>query len=387
MARTMKKFSPALALDSADNTSARLEQQRRLAAIKPIGVRDIPIKTIKIDRTFNVREDVSYTKEANLDLYNSLREFGVDQTKPLMAFSENLEGQNHSNFFTESGEMGGLAEKFNLVLRGNIRATMIFLINEEEISSGKPPRFSSIPGLLYRGLSKGEEILIMADHTGSKELNRYELAGMIGRAREARGLTYEQAASYFGINQNTVQRLSNTWEMSIVYENLHKIVHEDDDAIPIGQTETTLLWKGYKADFAANGVFRDCSGPAFAASWETMLEKIEKKQSGEPVRKGKTGKEIDESRSSVGAVGGMAGEFASVILGWTLGEPIGLGQKVREFKDKLDAILKRYDLALERITELEQENAQLKQALADLTGQSKLALTDQSVIDCMVETS
>lgn len=334
-----KKINLKSVLDNADDAAARAEQNKRLASIKPLGIRDIVLESIELDRTFNVREDDAYSKENNLELYASLREFGIDQTKPLMAVSERKK--------LETGEGSDPGQfVYWLALRGNLRLSMIRLINEEEIAAGRPPEFRKIPVLVYQNLTPVEELLIMADHTGSKELNKFEQYGMIARAYEARHLTYDNASAYFGVNRNTVQRAVTVYSMPPVYDNLRLQVHEDENALPIGQKEITFLYKAYQSDLAGNGIPRDCNGPAFKDAWRIMLENWQKADDRGPIRKAKSGGEIEAVKSSVGSIKGLAGELAGRVLDWTLGAPISISNLTESIADKIATTERRLERTL-----------------------------------------
>lgn len=335
-----RKNSPADVLDSVEtaaDAAAKIEQGKRIAKLKPT-IRQVFLSQMYTDRDFNVREDESYQKENNEDLYHSLKTFGFDSTKAYITVSQKPTG-------LENEEQGS---KFKfLVLRGNLRFTMMNLINQENEQKGEPPQFTKLDVMSYSGLSADDEILIMADHTGSKPLNRYEQSMMVGRGRLARALTYKEAGNYFGMGASTAQRLCNIYEMPPALAELRKQCHNEPDAFVFGQKEITALYTAYKADFTANGILRDCSGPAFRQAWEVITDRLRSPK--EVVRKGKTGTEIVAVQDSLKAIGGPLAELACQVLEWTLGQAIPLASVVQETNDKM----KR------RISDLEMETARL----------------------------
>lgn len=357
MARTAK--SNVSVLNNAQNTAdadARAKQSTKLAVLKP-KFQSIPLDLIEIDRQFNVREESSYEKDNNIDLYQSLLEFGLDTTKPLIAVSDRRTGSGLS-FASD-------LTKPYLTLRGNLRVTMMNLINRELIEKGQAPKFKNVDVLVYSDLSADDEICIMADHTGSKELNKYELALMIGKTRAARGYTYKELSSYCGINASTVQRLSNIFEMPPVLEELRKSVNGIEGAIEFGQGHVTKLYGAYQLDFNVDGVPRKCDGPNFRQCWDAIIQKIEDEADKTPIRKGKSGTDITTAKGAIQAIPGEISEFAGKVLDWTLGEPVQLTSVIEALTTRLNTRIFRLEQDNER---LRNENAELKEKIRMLEG-------------------
>lgn len=361
-----RKNSPADVLDSVEtaaDAAAKIEQGKRIAKLKPT-IRQIYLSQMYSDKSFNVREEESYLKENNEDLYHSLRTFGFDSTKAYMTVSQKPTG-------LENGESG--SKFMYLVLRGNLRFTMMNLINQENKEKGEPPQFTKLDVMAYSDLSADDEILIMADHTGSKPLNRYEQSMMVGRGRLARGVSYKEAGNYFGMGASTAQRLCNIYEMPPALEELRKQCHNDPDALVFGQKEITALYTAYRADFTANGILRDCNGPAFRQAWEVITERLN--QPKEVVRKGKTGTEIVAVQDSLKAIGGEVADLACQVLDWTLGQPIQLASTVQNTNDRMRR----------RILELETETARLYSENKELRDKISILESGQPDVESLQE--
>lgn len=336
--------NPASVLDGAQSgadAEARALQAKKLATLKP-KFQSISLDSVEIDRNFNVREEGSYAKEENSDLYSSLLEFGLDTTKPLIAVSDRKTSKGLS-FSSDSTHQ-------YLTLRGNLRVTMMKLINEEMIAKGQPAKFKNIDVLVYSDLTADDEICIMADHTGSKELNKFELAQMLGKTRAARGYTYKQLSAYCGIHQSTVQRLCNIYEMPPVLEELRKVVNGVEDAIEFGQGHVTKLYAAYQLDYKVDGVPRKCDGPNFRACWESVLDDINNRADKSPIRKAKSGTDISTAKDAIKAIPGEISELTGKILDWTLGEPVQLTSLIESLTTRMNV----------RIAKLEQENERLR---------------------------
>lgn len=272
MAKRLPSKSVQTAVDTlaqsvADDASARLSQERRLEMIrnvnKPEYIEHNPFELIYTDYSFNPRETESYGIDANPDLYDSLKKYGIDPTKPPITLSKEADGRL-------------------LTLRGNLRMSVITDMNREAEKAGLPLPFPTIPALVYSNLTPDEKILIMADHTGQKELNRYELAMMVGKAALARRFTDKEGATYFGLGASTVQRLRQTYMMPPVLEDLKKEVHvskrkgvevpESEKPFVFTQKELSALYNGYGQDQAINPVPRWTDGPNFKIAWDGVME-------------------------------------------------------------------------------------------------------------------
>jgi len=279
-------------LGSQDDASAKESQTRKLEMIQRINTptfRTIPVEKIFTDYEFNPREIESYGIDANPELAESLKTYGIDPSKPPITLSEQSWGDRVGEFLT---------------LRGNIRMSCVFEMNRDAERAGLPIPFPEIPAMVYTGLSRDDETLIMADHSGQKDLNRYELALMVGRASLARRWTDKEGSAYFGMSPSTCQRLRQIYLMPPVLDDLKLEVHYSkrkkaagsapvaDEFVPhvFGQTECQTLYNGYLKDQAEGRPVRDCSGLNFEASWQTVFDKREGK---DPKDKSKVKKASD----------------------------------------------------------------------------------------------
>jgi hypothetical protein len=323
--RTAAKSATALvtAVDAA-NADSIAARNRKLAAVSaPTYDASVPLVKVYRDEDFNVRRVESYGIAANPALADSLDRYGIDPTKPPITLSLQTDGRF-------------------LALRGNIRLSIIEELNAKSLQANGVVRFDALPALVYQGLTRDEEILIMADHTGQRELDRYELACMIGRASLARKWTDKQGATYFGINPNTVQRLRMRYMMPRVLADLKTECVTPDNALIIGQTELTNLYKAYQVDISADNMPPRSEGRCFLAAWEDMLRARESADNPAPQNKPKTAKEIDTVLASVTTNDHPVLLALTAALRWAKGDPsVSLMGTFCELKDSWDALARR----------------------------------------------
>jgi len=252
-----------------DAQTRKLEQLQRINNPKWL---DVPVEAVFTDYDFNPREKESYGIDANPELAESLKTYGIDPTKPPITLSRRSDGRY-------------------LVLRGNIRTSIILEMNADATRAGLPIPFLTVPAMVYEGLSGDDETLIMADHSGQKELNRYELSLMVGRASLARRWTDKEGSAFFGMSASSVQRLRQIFLMPPVLADLQKEVHYNKrkkaagsspvpaEFVPyvFGQTECQTLYNGYLKDQTIGLPMRSCDGPNFAESWAKVFAERENK--------------------------------------------------------------------------------------------------------------
>lgn len=337
--------------------------------------------SLKPDRTFNVREEGSYTKQGNADLYTSLKEVGFDRSKPMMAVSLKPDGSY-------------------LLLRGYVRHAMMTLIREETVAFNKdakpedvrPIPFETIPLAVYGSpgnyLTREQETAIMADHTGSRPLNNYERCTMIGRAWEAaqasgRKLSDKALAANLGVSEATAQRDRYTYSMPTVYENLRKQTHDEDGAVKIIQDDLHALYKAYLDDQAVLNSPRK-EGVNFRKQWDIVRTKVTALSDGSKPKL-KTPSEISAAVKGLEGYDQTAPETALLqeALKWFIGEPSAscggsladliesrkvLESKVNTLTDERDSL--KMELAEVR-KELEAAKAECVQLYSTIEGMTK----------------
>lgn len=342
-----------LAQNVADDASARLSQERKLELIrsvnKPEYVSNNPFELIYTDYTFNPRETESYGIDANPDLYDSLKTYGIDPTKPPITLSKEADGRL-------------------LTLRGNLRMSVISQMNSEAERAGLPLPFPVIPALVYSNLTDDEKILIMADHTGQKELNRYELALMVGKASLARRWTDKEGASYFGLGASTVQRLRQTYLMQPVLDDLKKEVHatkkrgitltEAETPYVFTQKELSTLYNGYLQDQGINPIPRWTDGPNFEKAWQGVMD-ARRGLSKEPKVKARKAGELDSMINTYIESPSETVSDAAKLIAWAKGSDDETGYQI------VSRIKATDDARIREISDLKNEVTTLRADLND----------------------
>lgn len=348
-------------LGSQDDAAAKESQTRKLEMIQRINTPKfltIPVSKIFTDYDFNPREQESYGIDANPELAESLKTYGIDPSKPPITLSEQWYGERIGDFLT---------------LRGNIRMSCVFEMNADAERAGLPIPFPEIPAMVYTNLSRDDETLIMADHSGQKDLNRYELAMMVGRASLARRWTDKEGSSYFGMSPSTCQRLRQIFLMPPVLDDLKLEVHYSkrkkaagsapvaDEFIPhvFGQTECQTLYNGYLKDQAAGYPVRDCNGPNFNDSWQLVFDKRAGK---DPKDKSKVQKATDlatvaktYAESPVESV-----SDAAKLIAWAKGDDV---EKPYVIMQRMQAREQAFEAT---IRDLKEENEKLRAERAEM---------------------
>lgn len=324
-----KRTAPATAATlvatvDANNADAIAARNRKLAAVNaPTFDSAVPVTRVYRDESFNVRHVESYGIAANPALADSIERYGIDPTKPSIVLSKQTDGRY-------------------LVLRGNIRVSIVEELNAKALQANGVIRFDTLPALVYSGLTRDEEILIMADHTGQRELDRYELACMIGRASLARKWTDKQGATFFGVNPNTVQRLRMRYMMPRVLQDLKLECLKSADALTIGQNELTKLYAAYQADITTDNLPPRSEGRCFLLAWDDMLKAREAKDNPEPQVKPKTAKEIQTALDGVKDNTHPVFLAMQAALLWAKGDPsVSLGRTFSDLKDAWDDMAHR----------------------------------------------
>lgn len=365
MAKTTRK-STVTVVESVQGSADAKAHAALLSSIPNPTFAEIPFSALHPDRTFNVREESSYTKAANPELYTSLKEVGFDRSKPMMAVSIRPDGTY-------------------LLLRGYVRHAMMTLIREEVskanaalIEAGKaseatPMPFETIPVAVYGDrenalyLSRDQETAIMADHTGSRPLNNFERCTMIGRAWEAalnagRKLSDKALSANLGVSEATAQRDRYTYQMPTVYENLRKQVHNEDGVVKVVQDDLHKLYKAYLDDQSLLNKPRT-EGVNFRRAWEEVKSKAT--AANDPKVKVKTPTEIANAVKALDGYDVRDPETKMVrdALAWFLGEPSA------SMGGDLEEIVKRRKALENAVATLTDERDRLKMELAEVSAE------------------
>jgi hypothetical protein len=268
MVQMAKRNDAATAIDNLANVEAEKKHREAIAKLPlPETVDAIAWEDVYSDHEFNVRDkDDAYTFDANKDLYESLRVNGLIK-RDLMAFS-----------YQETGENAGKL----LVLAGNLRHAMMGLIRESEIErrlrENEPVEPESLPfahihGLVYRGLTREQETLVMADHALKKDLNEYERCKEIGEFLHKFPMADGKAAIHFGMNKSQIQRYRMRYAMPTVMAEfkVEKSKDKDKPYVKVGQEDLTALYTAIMIDRDGGAKFRE-EGPNFKAAWAKLRE-------------------------------------------------------------------------------------------------------------------
>lgn len=336
-----------------DDAAAKQSQERKLEMVrninKPEYITEVPVDLIFTNFELNPRENDSYGIDANAELFDSLKTYGIDPSKPPITLSRKSDGRY-------------------LTLRGNLRMSIVREMNAENDKAGLPVRFPTVPALVYTGLTPEEEILILADHTGQKELNRYELALMVGRASLARRWTDKEGASYFGLGASTVQRLRQQFLMPPVLDDLKKEVHlsrfkggdvpEEHKPYVFTQKECATLYNGYNSDQAINPIPRWTDGPNFKQAWDGVMDARRGVDKAPPVKPRKAAELDSMVNTFVGSPAETVSDAAKLVS-WAKGDNSETGYEI------MSRIKAADDKKTREIADLTNEVTALRADLAD----------------------
>lgn len=370
----MAKTRKSTVVENIQGTADAAANARIRASIPNPTFAEITWDSLKPDRTFNVREESSYTKAGNADLYTSLKETGFDRSKPMMAVSLKPDGTY-------------------LLLRGYVRHAMMSLIRSEtdEWNANCKPEetkevpFGTIPVAIYGNAETGEyltrdqETAIMADHTGSRPLNNFERCTMIGRAWEAavasgRKLSDKVLAANLGVSEATAQRDRYTYAMPTVYENLRKLTHDEDGAIKVIQDDLHTLYKAYQDDQAVLNSPRK-EGVNFRKAWDIVRTKPTANSDGSKP-KTKTPTEINAALK--GLEGYPADEPETKMmreaLAWFVGEPTA------SFGGVLEDLIEARKSLIDKVNTLSDERDTLKMALAEVSNERDILREERDIL-------
>lgn len=330
---------------------------RKAAALQaiphPVYNGSIPFGMVYSDKEFNVRDDASYAADDNAELFKSLKEKGLEHRGDMMAFHLESDG------------------RFK-VLVGHLRSAMMANVRGEEIKRRADENlpadpdtlpFATIFGLVYSGLSAGQQTAIMADHIGRKDLNEFEKCKEIGEMIEQNGLTDLQASTHFGIDKNKVSRYRMRWAMPTVMAEFRKEKAGKGSTVPyisVGQKQLTALYAAYLKDKEAGCKHRQ-EGPNFRAAWEMV--KADATAFKTPAPKGPESKERDTivSQMSGLAVYGDGPELDLVknVMEWTAGSDVRLDVALQGLVSLCNGYREKIDELTATVATLKEENAAL----------------------------
>jgi len=351
---------------SAADIAAGVAKRNALKMIAdPTFTSNIVFATTHIDRAFNIRSELNYAYGANKVLYESLRDHGLERRGDPMNFSVQTDGSL-------------------LVLNGNLRHTMMTLIRQQErerrIADGIEANESTLPfhhifGLVYTGLTRDQETLIMADHSGRKELNEAERAAEIGRYYYACKMTDGQLAIRFERDKNKVRRLRMIYAMPTVFAEFEKEKSGVADVpfVKVGQEALNELYKAFLIDQKAGCGVRT-EGRTFKSAWKKFLT-VNNEQDTPPV-KSKSAKDIGEQVETFGAKYGTGVEIEAIanVLRWAGGDPAIL------LDDAIEAIIGYIATLKSDRDGLLGDNARVSADLATMTEERDRLMADLKTI-------
>jgi hypothetical protein len=321
------------------------------------------------DKVFNVRDESSYDFENNKELFESLRIQGQLKTGDNMAFHAEPSPDGTIRFKT---------------MVGNLRWTMMDLIRKNEIErrekEGLPADPDSLPfatvfGLVYTGLTEGQQTAIMADHIGRKDLNEAELCKEIGEFMEKNMLTDAQGVTKFGMEKNKLRRYRMRYAMPRVLAEFRKEKMSGGKVsyISIGQKQLDLLYAANLKDRDSGFKFR-AEGPEFRLVWEKIAAdpkfgRNPKDGSGKPpAPETKERKIIAEKIDAAIPAYGETPEtgFISEALRWASGDEANVMEAFRKAAEHGNAMRDEILSLKEMIESLTIERDELSGKLADL---------------------
>lgn len=237
---------------------------RKVAALAtipdPVYTVGIAFDDVYSDKNFNVRDVDSYDYAGNEMLFHSLEEKGLEKRGDPMSFH-----------FTNG--------KYKTLV-GNRRYWTMKTLREREITRRKDAGedanpgtlpFATVFGLVYTGLTPGQEIHLMCDHIGRKELNEWELCKEVGEMIHHNGLTDKAASTHFGMDANKIARYRMRYAMPPVLAEFkeEKIGGGKKPFVRVGQKALTALYTAYLTDKQAGCGFRE-TGVNFRQVWEKV---------------------------------------------------------------------------------------------------------------------
>ena len=311
---------------------------------------------IKSDRTFNVRDEESYSFTENEGLYHSLMDRGLEtRGSDNMSFSEQANGDL-------------------LIIGGNLRYAMMALGREntakERLTNNVPTGidnplpFSEIFGLVFTGLTRDQEISLMADHTMKKDLTEFELCKEVGEFIQATGLTDAKAAVKFGFDKNKVARLRMRYMMPTCMKEFRKEKAKPvtQPFVRIKQKQLEILYSSYLADQKAGCGYR-VEGANFRKSWRDLVTNATMIPPGGVKVKSVESKDILDQVKSLPATFGNTPEVDSIgqILKWAANDAtdgaVNLQNVVESIRDYCDSLRTERDTANETAEKLAVELA------------------------------
>lgn len=339
---------------------------RNLAKIPdPVFVGSIPWNLVYSDRTFNVRDDESYSFETNEELYRSLMDRGLEtKGSDNMSFSMQADGRY-------------------LVIGGNLRYAMMELGRKETAKIRKdsgiptddsnPLPFETIFGIVFNGLTRDQETDLMADHTMKKGLNEFELCKEIGEACYRLKLTDEKAAIKYGIKKSSLARLRMRYNMPTVLAEYRKEKDKKNTSpfVKVGQTALTHLYTCYYSDQQAGNAFRQ-EGINFKLAWTEHLKNPESTGIKGTKPKGQDRDAIVNQMKSFPGTFGNNPEISAVcdVLAWASqedrdGKIPNVQSAVTALKDYCDSLRRERDSLEIKVEELTNDLVEIQTDLAD----------------------
>jgi hypothetical protein len=240
--------------------------------------------------------------------------------------------------------------------------------------------FAFIFGLVFEGLSREQEIALMADHTMKKGLNEFELCKEIGEFIEAFGLTDAKAAIKFGIDKNKISRMRMRYAMPTVFTEYRKEKGKDKNVpfVTIGQKQLEALYTAFLADRGAGCGYRE-EGMNFRAAWKIIIDNPGAFK--EPKAAKTTTRDLDAvngQKSSLVATFGDNPEILAVldILGWVGneerdGKPVNFQTAVASLADYVGKLRTDLDSARGLLADKSAEIVDLTSKLADASKENE----------------
>jgi hypothetical protein len=352
-------------LNDASKENAAIMAENLAKIPQPTFVDSILWDLVYSDWKFNVRDDESYSLKENETLYRSLMDRGL----------ETRGGDNLSFSLQSNGRY--------LTLSGNLRMEMM-RIGREEITqwnlanpnAQKPMPFENLFGLVFTGLTRDQEVSLMADHTMRKGLNEFELCKEVAETCYHAKLTDEKAAIKFGLKKSAISRMRMRYAMPTVFAEYRKEKGKDKNVpfVKVGQVALTRLYSCYLADQEAGCPFRT-EGMNFKLAWkEHLLNPESTGKKPETVKPMEREKIVNAAKSFPATFGNNPEIQATIeILQWSAnedrdGKPINVQtavEKLKEYCDSLRSDRDGLENALETVTNerdnLRAENDRLSQ--------------------------
>lgn len=370
-----RKASAIAAIEEMNDATraAVAAKEKALAAIPMYETQQhIPWDRLVQDMEFNVRDALTaYDPNNNRELYQSLKEFGL-----LVRGGDNM-------------SFSFRVDDSYLILSGNVRYNMMLAIRNEEqarrdnenilTTDENPLPFNEVFGLVFKRLTRDQEVALMADHTMKRGLNDYELTKEVAVFSQASGSTDAKLSVKFGMDSNKIRRYRYRYSMPTVYEEYRK-QHgpKGTPFYPVINTALDLLYAEYYKDTKAGNAWRQ-EGVNFKRAWRAFVSTPSDTGIKLAVPKSVSRETIMEQIATFEGTHGSTPEVQKVadILSWAAnekkdGSPVSMQSAVVDLKEYCDSMRESIatagDTILSLKAELQETKELLEQAVKDYDG-------------------